>query len=78
MNVRRSRIVGAPREAVWAVVGDPHQLPRWWPRTERVEGVGPGEWTSVLRSERGSASTRHTASGAAASLRERVTITRRS
>jgi uncharacterized protein YndB with AHSA1/START domain len=38
---------------VWAVVGDPHHLPRWWPRTERVEAVDREAWTSVLRSERG-------------------------
>ncbi len=27
---------------VWAVVGDPYHLPRWWPLTERVEGVDAG------------------------------------
>ena len=45
--------MGAPVDAVWAVVGDPHHLPRWWPLTERVEAVDPQAWTSVLRSERG-------------------------
>jgi uncharacterized protein YndB with AHSA1/START domain len=40
-------------DAVWAVVGDPHHLPRWWPLTERVEAVDPDAWTSVLRSVRG-------------------------
>ena len=34
-------------------VGDPHHLPRWWPRVERVEAVDEGAWTSVLRSDRG-------------------------
>ena len=53
MTARRSRTVGAPVDAVWAVVGDPHHLPRWWPLTERVEAVDPQAWTSVLRSERG-------------------------
>ena len=28
-----------PPEEVWTVVADPHRLPRWWPRTERVEAV---------------------------------------
>jgi uncharacterized protein YndB with AHSA1/START domain len=40
---------------VWKVVGDPHHLPRWWPRVERVEGVGKGAFTQVLRSDRGRA-----------------------
>ncbi len=42
-----------PLEAVWAVVGDPHHLPRWWPLTERVEAVDADAWTSVMRSDRG-------------------------
>ena len=42
----------APLDDVWAVVGDPHHLPRWWPLTERVEAVDPQAWTSVLRSTR--------------------------
>ena len=53
MNVRRSRTVGAPPVAVWAVVGDPHHLPRWWPRVERVESVDADAWTTVMRSARG-------------------------
>ena len=53
MTVRRSRTVPVPPADVWAVVGDPHHLPRWWPRTERVEAVDPDAWTSVMRSDRG-------------------------
>ena len=53
MTAKRSRTVGAPVDAVWTVVGDPHHLPRWWPLTERVEAVEPEAWTSVLRSESG-------------------------
>jgi uncharacterized protein YndB with AHSA1/START domain len=45
--------VGAAPEAVWALVADPSALPRWWPRTERVEGVSREAWTAVLRSRRG-------------------------
>lgn len=55
MIVTRSRTVAAALPDVWAVVGDPFQLPRWWPMTERVESVDEDAWTSVLRSERGRA-----------------------
>ncbi len=49
----RSRTVPVAPDDVWAVVGDPHHLPRWWPLTERVEAVEPEAWTSVMRSDRG-------------------------
>lgn len=51
MKVRRSAVVAAPVADVWELLADPWSLPRWWPRTERVEAVDPGppaEWTSVL------------------------------
>jgi uncharacterized protein YndB with AHSA1/START domain len=51
--VTRTRIVDAPVDATWALVSDPAALPRWWPRTERVEGVTASAWTAVLRSPRG-------------------------
>lgn len=54
MTVRRSRTVSSPPEAVWAVVADPHHLPRWWPRVERVESVDADAWTCVMRTDRGS------------------------
>lgn len=53
MTARRSRTVAAAADDVWAVVSDPWQLPRWWPRTKRVEAVSPDGWTSVLGSNRG-------------------------
>ena len=58
-RVSRSRLIGADRERVWALVSDPHSLPRWWPRTKRVEDVRGGDgkraqWTAVLETERGS------------------------
>lgn len=57
-KVSRSRVVAAPCEDVWSLVSDPHSLPRWWPRTLRVEDVqGSGRrsrWTTVLETERGS------------------------
>jgi uncharacterized protein YndB with AHSA1/START domain len=49
----RERTVPAPPEAVWALVGGPAGLPRWWPRTERVENVRDDAWTTVMRSDRG-------------------------
>lgn len=48
-----------PRAAVWELVSDPYSLPRWWPRTARVEDVEPGEpaegrqWTTVLQTTEG-------------------------
>lgn len=53
----RSRVIAAPPEEVWALVSDPYNLPRWWPRTVRVEGVeGTGKdalWTNVLGTAEG-------------------------
>jgi uncharacterized protein YndB with AHSA1/START domain len=52
-TARRSRTIGAAPERVWATVGDPHHLPRWWPRVERVEGVSRDRFTEVLGTDRG-------------------------
>ncbi len=38
-NVARSRSIPTSGERVWALVSDPHNLPRWWPETVRVEDV---------------------------------------
>jgi uncharacterized protein YndB with AHSA1/START domain len=46
-------VIPAEPSAVWDVVGDPHNLSRWWPRVERVEQVTAGAFTEVLRSDRG-------------------------
>lgn len=57
--VSRRRVIGAPVEAVWAIVSDPYHFPRWWPRVSRVENVqgGAGDrrarWTAVLGTEAG-------------------------
>jgi uncharacterized protein YndB with AHSA1/START domain len=51
---RRSAVVAASPATVWQTVADPHRLPAWWPRVERVERVGGGGFTEVLRSDRGS------------------------
>ena len=53
MDVRRTRTVAAPVDDVWTIVRDPYHLPRWWPRTLRVEGVSSGGWTSVLVTDKG-------------------------
>ena len=52
-TARQSRVVNAPLEEVWAIVGDPHHLPRWWPRVERIEQATAGAFTEVMRSNRG-------------------------
>jgi uncharacterized protein YndB with AHSA1/START domain len=49
----RSATVPAPPEEVWRTVADPHHLPRWWPRVQRVEGVEPERFTQVLATDRG-------------------------
>lgn len=53
MVTRRRRTLRAPADDVWAIAADPYHLPRWWPRTQRVERVSPSGWTSVLETERG-------------------------
>jgi len=58
-RVTRSRTVEAPVGDVWKLVSDPHSLPRWWPRTSRVENVDAkdggrrSEWTKVLETAEG-------------------------
>jgi uncharacterized protein YndB with AHSA1/START domain len=58
-RVTRTRTVEAPIGDVWKLVSDPYSLPRWWPRTARVENVDakPGgkrtQWTKVLQTSEG-------------------------
>ena len=55
----RRRVVAAPPEEVWELVSDPYSLPRWWPRTARVENVDRkpagtrSQWTKVLETAQG-------------------------
>lgn len=51
--VTRRRHIDAPRDRIWRVVSDPHSLPRWWPRLQRVEEASDEAWTKVLTSDRG-------------------------
>jgi uncharacterized protein YndB with AHSA1/START domain len=47
-HLRVDLVVAAPRAEVWAVVGDPRQLPRWWPAVERVEAVSADGFTELV------------------------------
>jgi len=52
-TVRRGRTLRANPDEIWAIVGDPYHLPRWWPRVTRVEGVEGGAFTQVLTTAKG-------------------------
>jgi uncharacterized protein YndB with AHSA1/START domain len=52
-TARRSRTIAAPAEDLWEVINDPHHLPRWWPRVERVEDVDEDAFTEVMRTRKG-------------------------
>lgn len=57
-KVTRRRSIAAPLPDVWRLVSDPHNRPRWWPHTSRVENVErgdqrQGEWTQVLETAEG-------------------------
>lgn len=58
-RVTRTRTVEAPAGDVWKLVSDPYNLPRWWPRTARVENVERksgdrrSRWTKVLETAEG-------------------------
>lgn len=58
-RVTRRRVVSAAPAEVWKLVSDPYALPRWWPRTARVENVERrsggrrSQWTKVLETAEG-------------------------
>jgi uncharacterized protein YndB with AHSA1/START domain len=58
-KVTRRRRIAAPVSEVWELVSDPYSLPRWWPRTSRVESVDRkpegrrSQWTKVLETAEG-------------------------
>ena len=60
-NVARSRTIPTSGERVWALVSDPHNLPRWWPETVRVEdvqgqaGAKRSRFTQVFTTSKGTA-----------------------
>ena len=49
----RSRVIAASVQDLWDLIGDPHHLPRWWPRVERVEDVHDGAFTEVMKTRKG-------------------------
>ena len=58
-RISRRRKIDARPDAVWSLVSDPYNLPRWWPRTIRVENVEQTaagkrtQWTKVLETAEG-------------------------
>jgi uncharacterized protein YndB with AHSA1/START domain len=52
-TTRRSRTIAAPVMELWEIVSDPHHLPRWWPRIDRVEDVRDGAFTEVMHTKKG-------------------------
>jgi uncharacterized protein YndB with AHSA1/START domain len=58
-RVTRRRTIAASLDEVWDLVSDPYNLPRWWPRTSRVESVDRkpegkrSQWTKVLETAEG-------------------------
>lgn len=40
-------------DRVWAVVSDPHHMPRWWPQVKRMEGVEEDRFTQVFTTRKG-------------------------
>jgi uncharacterized protein YndB with AHSA1/START domain len=52
-------VIGASATIVWNLVADPHNLPRWWPETSRVEdvegapGVRRARFTQVMSTSGG-------------------------
>lgn len=58
-TVARTRSLPVDLDRTWRLVSDPHNLPRWWPRTVRVESVDgqPGarrsRFTQVFETKEG-------------------------
>jgi len=52
-TTRRTRTIATPIDRLWETLSDPHHLPRWWPRVERVEEVTGDAFTEVLRAASG-------------------------
>jgi uncharacterized protein YndB with AHSA1/START domain len=58
-RVTRKKTIDASPADVWQLVSDPYSLPRWWPRTARVENVDRrsggrrSQWTKVLETAEG-------------------------
>jgi uncharacterized protein YndB with AHSA1/START domain len=55
MEARRTRLIKADPDVLWAVIEDPHHFPRWWPGVVRVEGVSGDRFTHVYTTKKGRA-----------------------
>lgn len=55
MTARRTRVIDASIQSVWAVASDAHHYPRWWPGVDRVEGVRDDRFTEVHTTKKGRA-----------------------
>jgi len=53
MEARRTRVIKAEPDELWAVIEDPHHFPRWWPGVVRVEGVSDERFTHVYTTKKG-------------------------
>ncbi|HTP19074.1 MAG TPA: SRPBCC family protein [Solirubrobacteraceae bacterium] len=51
-RAERTRRLSSTPAAVWEVIGDPFQMPRWWPGVTRVEGVDDEAFTLVFQTKR--------------------------
>jgi uncharacterized protein YndB with AHSA1/START domain len=51
-SATRTRVLAVPLAEVWEVLEDPHQMPRWWPSVERMEGVEDDRFTLVFKTRR--------------------------
>ncbi len=54
-TAQRTRRLAVPQHELWAVIADPHHMPRWWPGVARMEGVTDDRWTQVFKTKRGRA-----------------------
>jgi uncharacterized protein YndB with AHSA1/START domain len=60
-TVKRTRSLPVEPDRAWKLIADPHNLPRWWPETVRVESVqgSPGavrsRFTQVFETSKGTA-----------------------
>jgi uncharacterized protein YndB with AHSA1/START domain len=52
-RARRNRVIAAAPQEVWALIEDPHHMPRWWPGVRRMEGVEAERWTQVHFTKKG-------------------------
>jgi uncharacterized protein YndB with AHSA1/START domain len=52
-TAERSRTLPADHEEVWALIADPHHMPRWWPGVIRMEGVTDDHFTQVFKTKKG-------------------------